>query len=329
MLLLIASVVSVIVYVAHQRVDAHQLTMPQFLVLMTSLVQLQAPFKNMSKMSEQLQRGLAAAETVFAFIDRPIEVDQGSYETVRARGEIEFDQVGFHYGDPDRLALDDVSLRIAPGEVVALVGSSGGGKTTLATLLPRFYDPTSGAVKLDGRDLRDYRLDNLRGQIALVGQDVVLFNDTVAANIAYGSGAVDMARVRAAAEAANALEFVEGMAQGFDTEIGENGVRLSGGQRQRLAIARAIYKDAPILILDEATSALDTESERLVQAALERLMQGRTTLVIAHRLSTIENASRIVAMQGGRVVEIGSHAELLARDGLYASLYRNQRLEAA
>jgi subfamily B ATP-binding cassette protein MsbA len=335
MLLLIASVVSVIVFYAKQRVASAALTPAAFLALMTSLVQLQAPLKNISKMSEQLQRGLAAAETVFGLIDTPMESDTGQHRVTRARGEITFEQVRFRYGDTPRWALDGINLTIAPGEVVALVGGSGGGKTTIATLLPRFYDPTEGSVKLDGHDLRDYALDNLRRQIALVSQDVVLFNDSVAANIAYGSyqnddaSGIDMERVWAAAKAAYAYDFIEAMPNGFQTEIGENGVRLSGGQRQRLAIARALYKDAPILILDEATSALDTESERQVQAALDELMKGRTTLVIAHRLSTIENANRIIAMQSGKVAEVGTHAELLAKDGVYAHLYRQQRTEAA
>ncbi|WP_374347164.1 lipid A export permease/ATP-binding protein MsbA [Chitinimonas sp.] len=329
MLLLVASVVSVIVFYAKQRVASAALTNADFIVLMTSLVQLQSPIKNISKMSEQLQRGLAAAETVFGLIDTPLERDEGKLVVSRAQGALAFEQVSFHYGDPARLALNQIDLRIAPGEVVALVGSSGGGKTTLATLLPRFYDPSSGRVTLDGHDLRDYTLANLRQQIALVSQDVVLFNDTVAANIAYGAGEVDQARVEAAARAAFAHDFIVAMPQGYASQIGENGTRLSGGQRQRLAIARAIYKDAPILILDEATSALDTESERQVQAALDVLMRGRTTVIIAHRLSTIENADRIIAMQGGRVVEVGSHDELLARDGVYAGLYRQQRAEAA
>jgi subfamily B ATP-binding cassette protein MsbA len=333
MLLLVAGVVSVIVFYANQRVSSQVLTKAGFFVLMTSLVQLQAPLKNLSKMSEQLQRGLAAAETVFGLIDTPIETDEGQFTVSRANGEIVFDHVRFRYGDNPRWALDDVNLTIAPGEVVALVGSSGGGKTTIATLLPRFYDPTEGCVKLDGRDLREYSLANLRRQIALVSQDVVLFNDSVAANIGYGSydagSPIDLDRVHAAARAAHAYDFIEAMPHGFQTEIGENGVRLSGGQRQRLAIARALYKDAPILILDEATSALDTESERQVQAALDALMKGRTTVVIAHRLSTIENANRIVAMQAGKVAEVGTHDELLARDGVYANLYRQQRTETA
>jgi len=218
-----------------------------------------------------------------------------------------------------------VSLDISAGETVALVGGSGSGKTTLASLLPRFYDVSSGRILLDGVDLREYRLDELRSQIALVSQDVVLFNDTLAANIAYGDPAPDQQRVEAAARAAYAHEFIERQPQGYQTEVGENGLRLSGGQRQRLAIARALYKDAPILVLDEATSALDTESERQVQAALERLMKGRTTVVIAHRLSTIENAHRIVVMNNGAIAELGTHEALLAQGGIYARLYQTQK----
>ena len=224
--------------------------------------------------------------------------------------------------------LKGIDLRIEPGETVALVGRSGSGKTTLASLLPRLYDVAAGEILLDGCPLQEYRLSDLRRQIAMVGQHVVLFNDTVAANIAYGLGEVDPEAIRRAAKAAYALEFIERLPQGFDTVIGENGVMLSGGQRQRLAIARALLKDAPILILDEATSALDTESEQQIQAALDVLMQGRTTLVIAHRLSTIENADRIVVMHDGRIVESGRHEELLALGGHYASLHRLQFKES-
>ncbi|MGQ5521728.1 lipid A export permease/ATP-binding protein MsbA [Chitinimonas sp. PSY-7] len=324
-MLIVATVLAAIIYFASLRSQAAVLTAGAFIMFIMQMMQLQQPIKSLTKVNEQLQRGLAAAETVFGLIDRPIEPDNGQHTIARAQGEIRFEQVRFRYAQSERWALDGIDLTIAPGEVVALVGSSGGGKTTTATLLPRFYDPVEGAVKLDGIDLRDYKLSNLRQQIAMVSQDVVLFNDTLAANIAYGSGSnIDMARVEAAAKAAYAAEFIEAMPKGYQTQVGENGVRLSGGQRQRLAIARALYKDAPILILDEATSALDSESERQVQAALDVLMKGRTTIIIAHRLSTIENANRIVAMQGGKIAEIGNHAELLARSGVYAKLYLNQ-----
>jgi len=238
--------------------------------------------------------------------------------------------LSFRYPGAERNALDNVSLEIEPGQTVALVGQSGGGKSTLAALVPRFYNPTSGNIFLDGNNLKDLTLRSLRHNIAYVSQDVLLFNDTIAANIAYGEMAgASREAIEAAARAANALDFILAQPEGFETVIGENGNRLSGGQRQRLAIARAILKNAPILILDEATSALDNESERLVQGALENLMQHRTTLVIAHRLSTIENADRIAVLSHGQLVESGTHAELLAREGTYAQLYRLQFAEAA
>ena len=240
----------------------------------------------------------------------------------RSRGELALRDVSIRFGD-NVPSLDHITLRIAAGETVALVGPSGAGKTTLVNLLPRFLDPSAGTITLDGVALPDWNLHTLREQFALVSQDVVLFNDTVAANVCFGAP-LDAARMRAALVAANLGGFVDGLPQGAETVIGHNGTQLSGGQRQRLAIARAIYKDAPILILDEATSALDSESEQLVQQALQALMKGRTSLVIAHRLSTIERADRIIALDAGHVVEHGSHAELLARDGLYARLHALQ-----
>ena len=229
------------------------------------------------------------------------------------------------YTEDGRAALTDLDLEIAPGESVALVGPSGGGKTTLVNLIPRFYAPSEGRLLLDGEDVEKIRLADLRRQIALVSQEIVLFNDTIAANIAYGAMAgASKEAIEHAADAANALEFIRAQPGGFDTVVGERGIRLSGGQRQRIAIARAILKDAPILILDEATSALDTESERLIQAALEKLMRGRTTIVIAHRLSTVEHCDRIVVLDGGRIVEQGTHASLIARAGLYARLHSRQ-----
>ncbi|MDR3411314.1 MAG: lipid A export permease/ATP-binding protein MsbA, partial [Formivibrio sp.] len=323
-LFLVAIAIAAIVYFAGIRAQAGDLTAGAFISFMGSMLLLQQPVKNLTRVNEQLHRGLAAAETVFAMMDQAVEEDFGTHEIGRSRGEIRFEAVRFSYQHGERIALDGVDIEIRSGETVALVGPSGGGKTTLVNLLPRFYEPQEGHILLDGVPLSDYSLASLRQQIALVSQDVLLFNDTVAANIAYGSGPLDMARVRAAAEASYALDFVEKMDGGFEAMLGENGVRLSGGQRQRLAIARALYKDAPILILDEATSALDTESERQVQAALERLMQGRTTLVIAHRLSTIENADRIVVLQQGRIAEMGTHAELVATGGLYARMHAVQ-----
>ncbi|SFN02410.1 ATP-binding cassette, subfamily B, MsbA [Formivibrio citricus] len=322
---LIAVAIAALIYFAGLRAQEGVLTAGAFVSFMGSMMLLQQPVKNLSKINDQLHKGLAAAESVFAIIDQPIEEDTGSREVERAQGKLEYRNVVFRYApDSDRTALDSLNLTVRPGETVALVGPSGGGKTTLVNLLPRFYEPSAGQILLDDVPLMDYRLANLRRQIALVSQDVVLFNDTVAANIAYGADAVDMDKVRAAAKAAHALEFIENMQDGFGAMLGENGVRLSGGQRQRIAIARALYKDAPILILDEATSALDTESERQVQAALDNLMKGRTTLVIAHRLSTIENADRIVVLQHGKVAEEGRHADLLAANGIYARMHAVQ-----
>ncbi|WP_377705081.1 lipid A export permease/ATP-binding protein MsbA [Pseudoduganella sp. UC29_71] len=327
-MMLVGITLSAVIYFALLRASAGHLTAGDFVTFMVSLMAMQSPIKNLTKLNEPLQRGLAAAKSVFDLIDEPAEADDGTRELKRATGSISVQGVGFHYNaaDPDAApALRDVSLDIVAGETVALVGGSGSGKTTLAGLLPRFYDVSQGRILLDGHDLREYRLAELRSQIALVSQDVVLFNDTLASNIAYGDPAPDQARIEAAARAAYAHDFIMKQPQGYQTQVGENGSRLSGGQRQRLAIARALYKNAPILILDEATSALDTESERQVQAALEVLMRGRTTVVIAHRLSTIEKADRIVVMESGRIAESGSHDALLARGGHYARLYQTQK----
>ena len=325
-----ATGVAIIMGVALKQAANDQATVGSFVSFITAMLMILAPLRRITDVSAPIQRGLASAESVFSLIDEPAEQDDGKVDLGRAQGLVEFDRVCFTYPGAERPALDGVSLAIRPGESVALVGPSGSGKTTAANLLPRFYSIDDGQIRIDGHALPDIRLASLRDNIALVSQDVVLFNDTIAANIAYG-GKKDatLDEIRVAAKAAHALEFIDALPEGFETQIGENGVKLSGGQRQRLAIARAILKDAPILILDEATSALDTESERHVQAALDELMKGRSTLVIAHRLSTVERADRIVALAHGHVQEEGSHAELLAHDGLYARLYKMQKAEEA
>ncbi|WP_310449927.1 lipid A export permease/ATP-binding protein MsbA [Sulfuritalea sp.] len=319
---------AIVVYVALQQSASNETTIGGFVSFITAMLLLLAPLKHLADINAPLQRGLAAAESVFRMLDETTEVDAGTVTLGRARGEIGFAAVGLRYASAERDALTGIDLAIRPGETVALVGPSGGGKTSLVNLVPRFYHAGSGQIRIDGQDIETLTLGSLRANIAHVGQDVFLFDDTVAANIAYG-GKRDAGReeIEAAARAAHALDFIATMPQGFDTVIGENGARLSGGQRQRIAIARAILKDAPILILDEATSALDSESERAVQEALEELMRGRTTLVIAHRLSTVERADRIVVLSQGRIAEIGNHAALLAAGGLYAGLYRLQFAE--
>ncbi|MBK7415933.1 MAG: lipid A export permease/ATP-binding protein MsbA [Dechloromonas sp.] len=323
-----AAAVAIIMAVALKQASNDQTTVGSFVSFVTAMLMVMAPLKRLTDINAPIQRGLAAAESVFSLIDAETEADTGTENLGRAQGLVEFDKVSFTYPGADRPALNSVSLTVRPGECVALVGPSGSGKTTAANLLPRFYQIDGGEIRVDGHALQNIQLASLRDNIALVSQDVVLFNDTLGANIAYGSKrTATKDEIRAAAKAAHALEFIDALPQGLDTMIGENGVKLSGGQRQRLAIARALLKNAPILILDEATSALDTESERHVQAALDELMRGRTTLVIAHRLSTIERADRIVTLAHGEKQEEGSHAELLGQDGLYARLYRMQKAE--
>ena len=306
----------------------HPFSPGDFVAYITTMLLLLAPLKRLSDLNGPLQRGLIASESVFNLIDTPAEPVGGFEFEGRAKGNLEFINTEFKYQGQELQALKGINLRINEGETVALVGMSGGGKTSLVNLVPRFYTPTAGSIRLDGRDLADISITSLRAQIAMVGQNVVLFDDTIAANIAYGDSNPDQARIDAAVVAAHLSDVIADLPLGLQTEIGDNGTRLSGGQRQRLAIARAIYKNAPILILDEATSALDSESERAVQAALDSLIQGRTTLVIAHRLSTIERADRIVVLVDGEITEMGSHAELLQKNGTYAHLHQLQFTQA-
>lgn len=319
-----ACAVAVVIVIALIQSSQNQTTVGGFVSFITAMLMLLAPLKRVAEVNGPLQRGLAAAEAVFDLIDSRPERTSGRALQGRAAGKLEFIDVGFSYPGQSQTALSQVSLTINPGETVAFVGMSGGGKSTLVNLVPEFHPVTSGEIRLDGEPIGQIALDSLRAQIAMVSQHVVLFDDTIAANIAYGDAAPDRARIEAAAKAAHLDDVIARLPQGLETMVGDNGSRLSGGQRQRLAIARAIYKDAPILILDEATSALDTESERAVQAALDELMQGRTTLVIAHRLSTIERADRIVVLAGGHIAESGTHAGLLEKGGVYANLYHLQ-----
>jgi subfamily B ATP-binding cassette protein MsbA len=323
MQLIIAVALAVLMYLALFFME--QSSVGSFVGYLTAAFLLPRPIRQLSDANSDIQKGIVAAESLFEILDAPGEPDEGVYEVERCEGALQFKDLSFKYASSDDLALNQINLKIQPGQTIALVGASGGGKSTLANLVSRFYAHDQGEILLDGVEINHYKLANLRQQIALVTQQVTLFNDTIANNIAYGalSGA-SRESIIAAATDAYAMEFISKLEHGIDTEIGENGVKLSGGQRQRLALARALLKDAPILILDEATSALDTESERYIQAALQKVMTNRTTLVIAHRLSTIENADMILVMEHGRLVETGSHDELLAKNGAYARLHQLQ-----
>jgi subfamily B ATP-binding cassette protein MsbA len=315
---------ALVLFVANREIASGLLNFATFGTFVIALMQLTQPLKRILGIAGPLQQGIAAGGGVFEVLDAPSEPQGGTRTLTRVRGEVEFRNVSFEYAIDKGKVLHNINVRVAAGTTLAIVGRSGSGKSTLVSLLPRFYDPTSGSVLIDGEDIRDYRMTDLRSQISLVSQEVVVFNDTIRNNIVFGATQISEARLQAAVRAAYVHEFVEQLPQGLETMAGDRGVQLSGGQRQRIAIARALLRDTPILILDEATSALDTASERHIQAALDELVKNRTTLVIAHRLSTIEHADRILVMQEGHVIECGAHAELIQQDGAYAELHRLQ-----
>ena len=328
--IIVAFALAGIIYAATQEGLKNNIDAGAFMSFMTAMMMLFAPLKRLTNVTSILQKGIAAAESVFELLDTKTEVDEGSYTVPRVEGHLQFKDVSFSYASSHKQVLNNIQLNIEPGKTIAFVGTSGSGKSTLVNLLPRLYDGFNGEILLDGRDIRDYQLTNLRDQISYVGQDIVLFNDTLAHNIAYGRlENTSQDAIIKAAKTAHAYEFIREKKDGLKTMVGEKGVMLSGGQRQRIAIARALLKDAPILIMDEATSALDTESERYIQAALEELIKNRTTLIIAHRLSTIEKADVIVVMSEGEIVETGDHESLLSQNGRYAALHKMQFSEAA
>jgi len=319
---IVAFSISVLIWLALAPEIRGEMSSGAFVAIIVAASTMAKPIRQLTQVNEKIQRGVAAASDLFAVIDADPEKDEGEYTTERVKGEIRLENVTFRYEGTHRDVLKGINLEIKPGETIALVGRSGSGKSTLANLIPRFYELNAGSIQLDGVNIDDYSLRSLRDQIALVTQNVTLFNDTLAKNIAYGSlEGCSQETLRSVAKQANALSFIEDKEHGFDTIVGDNGIALSGGQRQRIAIARALLKDAPVLILDEATSALDTESEKLIQGELDHLMEGRTTIVIAHRLSTVENADKIIVMDEGRIVEQGSHQSLLSMNGEYAKLY--------
>ena len=325
--LIVSSALALLIFLALHPLMSTGMSAGQFIAFITAAGLIAKPLRSLTEVNGAIQRGIAAAQSIFELIDEDVELDRGTLTIDKGQGRIQLDNLSFSYL-PNKPVLSNLNLSIEPGETVAFVGKSGSGKSTLANLLPRFYEPSSGNILLDDKPLGDYELPALRGQIALVTQNVVLFDGSIRDNIAYGSMVdVDEESIIQAAEAAHVMEFVSRMQDGLDTQVGEKGTKLSGGQRQRIAIARAILKNAPVLILDEATSALDTESERHIQAAMENVMHGRTTLVIAHRLSTIESADQIVVMDQGQIVEKGTHAELLAKGKVYAGLYQKQFTE--